>query len=99
MTGERFLYTMDIKQESIKSLYTVIPNNSGLLDPPTNTLTSFAEPVPTLNAFTFNGDFYKQVGGVAMGSKIGPSYASLFVGYVEEQIIKAVLVPPKKKPT
>ena len=92
-TGERFLYTMDIK-----SLYTVIPNNSGLealayflnkrpvLDPPTSTLTRLAELMMTLNAFTFNGDFYQQIGGVAMGSKMGPSYACLFVGYVEERI-------------
>ena len=27
-----------------------------------------------------------QVNGVAIGSKIGPNYANLFVGYVEEQI-------------
>ena len=92
-TGERFLYTMDIK-----SLYTVIPNNSGLealayflnkrpvLDPPTSTLTRLAELMMTLNAFTFNGDFYQQIGGVAMGSKMGPNYASIFVGYVEERI-------------
>ena len=65
MTGERFLYTMDIK-----SSYTVIPNNSGLealayflnkrplLDPPTSTLPRLAELVLTLSAFTFNGDFY-----------------------------------------
>ena len=93
ITGERFLYSMDIK-----SLYTVIPNNSGLeslayfldkrsvLEPPTSTLTSLAELVLILNAFTFNGDFYKQIGGVAMGSKMGPNYACLFVGYIEEQI-------------
>ena len=91
--GERFLYTMDIK-----SLYTVIPNKSGLealayflnkrpvLDPPTSTLTRLAELVLTLNAFTLNGDFYQQIGGVAMGSKMGPNYACLFVGYVEDQI-------------
>ena len=91
-TGELFLYTMDIK-----SLYTVIPNKSGLealayflnkrpvLDPPTSTLTRPAELVLTLNAFTCNGDFYQQIVGVAMGSKMGPNYACLFVRYVEER--------------
>ena len=91
---ERFLYTMDIK-----SVYTVIPHNSGLetlteyflnkrpvLDPPTATLTRLAELVLTLNAFSFNNEFYHQVGGVAMGSKMGPNYACLFVGFIEEQI-------------
>ena len=51
----------------IKSLYNVIPNNSGLealayflnkrpvLDSPTSTLTRLAELVLSLNAFTFNG--------------------------------------------
>ena len=91
-TGERFLYTMDIK-----SLYTVIPNNSGLealayclnmrpvLDPPTSTLTRPAELVLTLNAFTCNGDFYQQIVGVAIGSKMGPNYACLFVRYLGER--------------
>ena len=84
------VYIMDIK-----SLYTVIPSNSGLevlayflkkrpaLDPPTSTLIRLAELVLTLNAFAFNGDFYQQNGGVAMGSKMGPNYACLLVGYVE----------------
>ena len=92
-TSQRFLYTMDIK-----SLYTVIPHNSGLealkyflgkrpvLDPPTVTLIRLAELVLTLNAFSFNNEFYHQVGGVAMGRKMGPNYACLFVGYVGEQI-------------
>ena len=92
-TSQRFLYTMDVK-----SLYTVILHNSGLealkyflnkrpvLNPPTETLTRLVELVLTLNAFSFNNEFYHQVGGVAMGSKMGPNYTCLFVGYVEEQI-------------
>ena len=44
-----------------------------------------AELVLTLNNFEFNGEFYKQTGGLAMGSRLGPNYACLFVGYVEEE--------------
>ena len=39
-----------------------------------------------LNAFSFNNEFYHQVGGVAMGSKMGPNYSCLFVGFIEEQL-------------
>ena len=82
----------------IKSLYNMIPHNSGLealkyfsdkrpvLDSLTVTLTRLAEFVLTLNAFSFNNEFYHQAGRVATGSKMGPNYACLFVGYVEEQI-------------
>ena len=86
------VFTMDIK-----SLYTVIPNGEGLrtlqyyldkrevLEPPTDNLLRMAELVLTLNTFEFNGKFYKKTGGVAMGSRLGPNYACLFVGYVEER--------------
>ena len=82
----------------ITSLYTVIPNNEGLLalkyffdqrtvkEPSTDTLLRVAELVLTLNCFTFSGEIFKQINGVAMGTKMGPNYANLFVGYVEEQI-------------
>lgn len=95
MTGEWFLYTMDIKSLLV---YTMIPSNDGLkalayfLDKhsvlilPTLTLTHSSELVLTLNIFTFNGEFYKQVGRVAMGSKMGPNYTCLFVGYIKGQI-------------
>ncbi len=84
----------------IKSLYTVIPNNYGLLalthfldkrpvlEPPTHTLVRLAELVLTLNSFSFNGGFYQQTGGMAMGSRLGPNYACLFVGHVKEQIFQ-----------
>jgi len=81
----------------LKSLYTVIPNNPGLQvlayfldkcevkEPSTSTLTRLAELVLTLNSFSFNNE-YRQLGGVAMGSKMGPNYACLFIGHVEQQI-------------
>ena len=83
----------------IKSLYTVITNNDGLRalahfldkrevkEPSTATLTRLAELVLALNAFSFNGNHYRQVSGVAMGSKMGPNYACLFVGFVEDQML------------
>ena len=39
-----------------------------------------------LTVFTFSREIFKQINGVAMGTKMGPNYANLFVGYVEEQI-------------
>ena len=82
----------------IKSLYTVIPHQEGLLalkhfldlrpdpQPDTSTLLRFAELVLSLNCFSFAGEFYHQIKGVAMGTRMGPNYANLFVGYVEAQI-------------
>ena len=84
-----------------KSLYTVIPNDGGLqslayfLDqrtvkqPSTPTLVRLAELVLTLNAFSFDDQHYRQIGGVAMGSRMGPNYPCLFVGYIEERIRSA----------
>ena len=30
--------------------------------------------------------YYSQIGGVAMGSRLGPNYMCLFMGHIEEQI-------------
>ena len=93
---QRLIITMDIK-----SLYTVIPNEGGLralqyyldkreiLEPPTDTLLRMAELVLTLNTFEFSGEYYKQTGGVTMGSRLGPNYACLFVGHEEERILSS----------
>ena len=89
---DKLIFTMDIT-----SLYTVIPNSEGLLalkhffdqrtvkEPSSETLLRLAELVLTLNCFSFAGNYYKQINGVAMGTRMGPSYANLFVGYVEHQ--------------
>ena len=89
---DKLIFTMDIT-----SLYTVIPNCEGLLalkqffdlrtvkKPSSETLLRLAELVLTLNCFSFAGSYYKQINGAAMGTKMGPSYANLFVGYIEHQ--------------
>ena len=93
--NNNYVFTMDVK-----SLYTTIPNRDGLLalaqfldkrpalQPSTHTLVRLAELVLTLNTFSFNRKFYKQTGGVAMGSRLGPNYACLFMGHIEEQIFE-----------
>ena len=86
------IFSMDIS-----SLYTVIPNNEGLQalrfffdqrtikEPSPETLLRLAELFLTLNCFSFADNHYRQVNGVAMDTKMGLSYANLFVGDIENQ--------------
>ncbi len=95
----KFIFTMDVK-----SLYTVIPHHDGLRalkfflnkrpvqGLSTSVLVRLAELVLTLNNFSF-GEHYKQISGVAMGTKMGPNYANLFVGFVEKQIFEQYTDP------
>ena len=86
------LFTMDVK-----SLYTMVPHDEGLqalkyyldkrtgLNPPTSSLIRLAELVLKNNHFEFNGDFCTQTRGVGMGTRMGPSYACLYMGLLEER--------------
>ena len=86
-TGQdKLIFTMDIT-----SLYTVIPNSEGLQalkhffdqrtvkEPSSEMLLCLAELVLTLNCFSFAGNYYKQINGVDMGTRMGPSYANLLI--------------------
>ena len=96
----QYLFTLDVT-----SLYTSIPHTDGLkalafflnkrpsCDPPTQTLLCLAEKVLTLNSFSFNGQTFSQVSGVAMGTKMGPSYACLFMGYLEHHFFQQYTKP------
>ena len=89
----KVILTMDIT-----SLYTVIPNGLQALkhffdhrtvkEPSSETLLRLVELALTLNCFSFGGSYYKQTNGVAMGTKMGPSYANLFVGFIEHQFFR-----------
>ena len=50
----------------------------------------------TLNYFSFSNNHYQQINGVAMGTKMGPSYANLFVGYIENQFFNQYNGPQPK---
>lgn len=85
------LATMDIS-----SLYTSIPNMAGLeavrhflstadgLNLPVEFLIECLHFVLDNNFFAFEGKKYSQIRGTAMGSSAAPSFANLFVGYMEE---------------
>ena len=88
----RFVFTMDIK-----SLYTVIPNNDGFVtlrhflnkqSALTQPIVRLAELVLTLKKLlpAITGSYYRQTNGVPIGSNLGPNYACLLVGQIEEQI-------------
>ncbi|XP_062914076.1 uncharacterized protein LOC134351618 [Mobula hypostoma] len=99
----RFIFTMDVQ-----SLYTSIPHQEGLkalrffLDsrpnqlPSTTTLLRLAELVRTLNNFSLGSSHFLQTKGVAMGTRMGPSYACLFVGFVEQSMFQSYsgICPP-----
>ena len=90
----KLIFTMDVK-----SLYTVILHHDGLralkffLDKcpkkelSISVLVRLAELVFTLNNFSFDGEHCQQISGIAMGTKMGPNYANLFVGFVKKKQI------------
>ena len=84
-------FTMDVT-----SLYASIPHDGALkaskhfLDKrcnqsiSTSTLLQLIELVLKMNIFHFNGRYFTQKQGVAMGTKMGPSVACIFMGFLEE---------------
>ena len=52
------------------------------------TLICLAELVLNKNMFSFKGEVFSQMSGVAMDKKMGPSYACLFVGHFEQELLE-----------
>ncbi|KAK6175800.1 hypothetical protein SNE40_014189 [Patella caerulea] len=90
------LVTMDVT-----SLYTNIPNRQGILHvarairkhkpqwsiSPTYLL-KLLEFVLQNNVFTFNDEIYHQISGTAMGSPVACSFSTIFLGELEEILLK-----------
>eukprot|EP00061_Rhincodon_typus_P000645 g12313.t1 len=82
----------------IQSLYTCVPHADGLKalcfflsrrpnqSLSTENLIHLSELILTHNNFSFNSSQFLQTKGVAMGTRMGPSYACLFAGYVEQSL-------------
>jgi len=82
----------------VTSLYINIPHTHGLaalehfLDtrrrprkPSTSFLLQLAQFVLTMNNFVFENHNFLQIKGTAMGTRMVPSYANLFIGRLEAQ--------------
>ena len=81
----------------VKSLYTNIPIDEGLRcvanaplqnrdrnnEPDTSELIQLLRLVLTCNNFEFNGEHYLQINGTAMGTKVAPSLANIFMADLE----------------
>ena len=52
--------------------------------PPVEILIQLRETVFRNNIFEFNGKVYKQLQGSAMGMRMSPAYANLFIGRLEQ---------------
>ena len=83
----------------VKSLYTNIPHDEGIratleaLDTKHGCMWPFRKVIHQFlihilkeNYFTFNDQLYLQKHGTAMGTKMAPSFANIFMGTLEEQI-------------
>ena len=97
-----YLVTMDVT-----SLYTNIPNHEGMTavyrmmrekgydgQVSLRSLTKLLEFVLHMNNFTFNEVNYLQCGGTAMGTRLAPSYANLFMGYLEKRLLAGAPYKP-----
>ena len=99
--SDALLVSMDVT-----SLYTNIPHSDGIKaceeawderdikDPPTQTLVKLLTLVLKCNNFEFNGQHYLQVQGTAMGTKMAPAYANMFMGRLEKQLLMSVTMRP-----
>lgn len=95
VTEPCYLFTMDVN-----SLYTNIDTQLGLKavseclkrhpkeDRPDAEILQLLELCLIRNDFTFNGQFYLQTKGTAMGKKFAPSYANIYMAAWEEEAFR-----------
>ena len=93
----------------ITSLYTNIPHDEGIQSikeilaisrtpnnlPHNSYIIELLEVVLTNDHFEFNGTYYHQVSGTAMGTLLEPSYTSLFMTKFEEKYVYTYPLQPK----
>lgn len=98
---QAFIFTLDVE-----SLYTNIDTEEGLRavqcgflrnpDPlrPDEEILKLLQINLSRNDFEFNGKFYLQIKGTAMGKKFAPAYASIFMAAWEEAALQTVPLQP-----
>jgi len=92
------MYTNIPHEEGIKAvrnrLYTQNPNSENMKLPP-GALSDLIKTVLTKNYFQFSDRMYHQIQGTAMGTRMAPSYANLFMADLEERLLANYPTQPK----
>jgi peptide-methionine (R)-S-oxide reductase len=90
----------------VSSLYTNIPHKEGIaavekfMTPrvgkeKAQMIAKFTEMVLTGNIFEFNGKLFLQKCGTAMGSKMAPSYACIYMHIMEQEFLSKAPIKPR----
>ena len=86
------LYTNIPHKEGILNTPYYLKNNPDAYKHPENptpeVLTELMKAVLKKNVFEFNEKYYRQIQGMAIGTKMAPAHANLFMGKLEETLIK-----------
>ena len=79
------LYTNIPNQEGIEASYQALLNHRGMVNNPSNlSIAELLTLVLTLNNFRFNEEHYLQIGGTAMGTRLAPSFANIYMNHFED---------------
>ena len=57
-------------------------------------ITTLLDLVLQLNAFTFEDSIFKQIHGTSMGTVVAPTYANIFMGWLEENLLQTFRLKP-----
>ena len=89
------LYPNIDQEEAIECIHRFLMEHGDPTElPSTESLVDLLKFVLKLNNFQFNGENYIQIGGTAMGTKVAPSLANVFMSYFEEKYIYSHDPPP-----
>ena len=89
------LYTNIPHDEGIKCIHDILNSNRKNQLPTNANLIRLLEMVLKMNNFTFNNKNYLQINGMAMGTRVAPTYANLFMDYIEKKFIYPRRVKPR----
>ena len=89
------LYTNIPNEEGVNSIRDMLTKNRNRLEKPSNeNIITLLKLVLTKNDFQFNGMNFLQIGGTAMGTKVAPLYANLFMSTLETKLVNGHELKP-----
>ena len=88
------LYPHIPHEEGLRILREALSRSTVTSSVPADHLVDLARLVLTSNNLSFNGEHYLQIRGTAIGTKMAPSYANVFMGGLETRLFEQAPVKP-----